>query len=151
MDPFWSPFRSEWASLGGPGDRNFDAGRARDLNFDPFSWFEPSFFGCQRTSKCEHSKKPDQSRSGSSKKFMLFNTSCFKNLPLTSGKVHIANMHFFWVKRTKKHREIEIRFLDPVAHFEEGRNFCSRYVSQNSRFPRVVCLCGAVGECGECH
>ena len=45
-------------------------------------------------------------------------------------------------------------FWDLLAHFEveEARNFGSEYVSQNSRvLPRVVCLCGAVGVCGECH
>ena len=37
------PFPSEWGLLGGPEDRNFDAGTSRDLDFDPFSWFEPPF------------------------------------------------------------------------------------------------------------
>ena len=26
-----------------PGDRNFDAGPWRDINFDPLSWLEPPF------------------------------------------------------------------------------------------------------------
>ena len=45
------------------------------------------------------------------------------------------------LKRTKKHRRIEITFLGVcVAHFEvEGvRNFGSGYVSQNSRFYHVL-------------
>ena len=37
--PRFGPFfLSEWASW---RDRNFDAGPARDFNFDSFSWFEP--------------------------------------------------------------------------------------------------------------
>ena len=43
--PFWHSFRSGWAPLGGPGDRNFDAGPSRDPNFDPLSWLEPLSFG----------------------------------------------------------------------------------------------------------
>ena len=41
-----------------------------------------------------------------------------------------------------------------LAHFEVEvhRNFWFRDMSQNSRvLQRVVCLCGAVGVCGECH
>ena len=43
---------------------------------------------------------------------------------------------------------------DFLAHFEVegGRIFFVRDASQNSGvLPRVVCLCGAVGFCGECH
>ena len=44
--------------------------------------------------------------------------------------------------------------MDLLAHFEvEGpRNFWYRDFRQNSRVsPRVVCVCGAVSVCGECH
>ena len=67
---------------------------------------------------------------------MLFDTFCFKNLLPTSGKVHFAKMSFVVeilgplifalcvlpsaarsLKRTKKHRGIEIRFLGPLGPF----------------------------------
>ena len=66
---------------------------------------------------------------------MLFDTSCFKNLLITSGEVHIAKMDIYRIfgplifalcfppsaarslKRMKKHRETEIRFLGPVGPY----------------------------------
>ena len=66
---FGSIFGRNGPTLGGPGDRNFDAGPSRDLNFDPLSWFEPAFWEERRVkkiSKCEHSKN-HKSRSGSPK------------------------------------------------------------------------------------
>ena len=144
--------------MGGREDRNFDAGLARDLNFDLLSWFEPSFLGGQKTSKCEHSKKTFQS--------VCFSTSCFKNLLLV---LHRKNASFFEtfaplltcslcflpsaaqsLKKTQKHRWIEIRFLGPLGPFLRFREpeILVRHVSPNSRFYHVVCLCGAVGVCG---
>ena len=49
--PFWLPFRSEWAPLEGPVDRNFDARPWRDLNSDPLSWFQSPFFGRSKKNK----------------------------------------------------------------------------------------------------
>ena len=66
---------------------------------------------------------------------MLFDPSCFKNLLITSGEVHIAKMHIYRffgplifalrflssaarsLKRMKKHRETEIRFLGPLGPY----------------------------------
>ena len=67
---------------------------------------------------------------------MLLDTSCFKNLLLTKGKVHIGKRCIFFeisihlifapcflpsaarsLKRTKKHRGIEIRFLGLLGPF----------------------------------
>ena len=45
-------------------------------------------------------------------------------------------------------------FWDPLAHFDvqEARNFWFGWsVTEQQVLPRVVCLCGAVGVCGECH
>ena len=132
-DPFWLRFRSEWAPLGGPGDRNFDAGPSRDLTFDPLSWFEPPSSGVKKTSKCEHSKNRinhavDRAKKTcclihfvsricfspkekcTSQKFMFFEilgsvifASCF--LPSAAKSL----------RRTKKLRGIEIRFLGPLG------------------------------------
>ena len=133
----WGPVHAGWPSTlfgrnGGPGDRNFDAGPSQDLTYDPFSWFEPG----QKTSKCEHSKNHINHAVVRPPKCTLFDTSCFKNLLLTKGKVHIAKMHIFvknfdpphfctvfsticgtLVEETKKHRRIEIRFLGPLGPF----------------------------------
>ena len=46
-------FRTKWTPLEGPGDRNFDAGPSRDLNFDALSWLEPCFFGGQKDHRSE--------------------------------------------------------------------------------------------------
>ena len=103
---------------------------------------------------------------------MLFDTFCFKNLLLTYGKVHIEKMIFFSIfldppifamyflpsaarslKRTKKHRWIEKRFLGPLGPFWGWRGSKFRFqicVTKQQVLPRVVCLCGAVGVCGEC-
>ena len=46
------------------------------------------------------------------------------------------------------------RFLGPLGPFRGsgGPKFVVRDASLNSRvLPRVVCLCGTVGVCGECH
>ena len=89
---------------------------------------------------------------------MLFDTSCFREFASHLKKNALHKNVFFEIsipliyalcflqsaarslKRTKKHRGIEIRFLGPLAHFEVegGRNFGSGYVSQNSRFYHVL-------------
>ena len=89
---------------------------------------------------------------------MLFYTSCFKNLLLTEGIVHIAKKTYFldWAtsffrcvfyhlrhgrgRERKNTGGSKLGFRDPLVHFEvEGsRNFGLGYVSQNSRFYHVL-------------
>ena len=91
MGPFVGPFfRSEWAPLGGLGDRNFDAGaECRDLFL---VW--PPILGGKKTSKCECSKC-QRSHPVDRPKCMSFDTSSLKNVLLTHGNVHIAKMRIF--------------------------------------------------------
>ena len=60
--PFWLPFRSEWAPLGGPGDQNFDA-KAR-LRAPFFCSSSP--FGESKNIKVGVCKKSFETPSGSS-------------------------------------------------------------------------------------
>ena len=97
---------------------------------------------------------------------MLFETFCFRNLLLTKGKVHIAKMLFISkfqspsfsaarsLKRMKNKGGSKLGFGDPLVHFEvEGRSkfLFGMCVTKQQVLPRVVCLCGTVGVCGECH
>ena len=168
MAPLSVPFRSEWAPLGGPGDRNFDAGARFRALF--LVWASP-FLLSPKPSKLEWAKIRWNTQ-WMDQKCMLFDTSCFKNLLLTWGKVHIDKMKIFSKFRSpsflhsvfhhlrhgrwrewRKHRWIEIRFLGPLGPFWDwgGRNFGSGHVSQYSRFYHVLSASGAVGVCGECH
>ena len=141
------------------GIAHFDTGPSGDLNFDPFSWFEPPFLGGQQTSKCEHSRQPYKSRSASLPKsacclIHLVSRICFSLREKCTSQKYIY-FSKFWVlsilhcflpsaarslKRTKKHTGIEIRFWGPLCPFEVegGRNLGSGYVLQNSRFCHVL-------------
>ena len=58
------------------------------------------------------------------------------------------------IKKSNEPRRSFPMFLGLLGAFcGWGRSkFLVRDVSQNSRnFPRVVCVCGAIGVCGECH
>ena len=123
-----------------------------------FNGLRPPFFGVSKT-KCEHSKT-NSIMLWVDPKCMLFNTSCFKNLLLTEGKVHIAQMHISFeilapsfysvfyhlrhgrLKRTKKHRGSKSGFWDPLADFEvEGcRNFRVRDMCNETAGFTTCCL-----------
>ena len=103
-------------------------------------------------------------------KNMLFNTHLYKHVALVQGKLHIAKKHFFRnfglphfytvlpsaARSSKKIMCQGARFQGfwtswPILSFKEPKNFV-RDASQNNRvLLRVVCLCGAVGVCRECH
>ena len=58
------------------------------------------------------------------------------------------------LKRTKNTGDRNLVIWDPLAHFEvEGwsKFLFGKCVTKQQVVPRVVCLCGAVGVCGEYH
>ena len=135
-------------------------------DFGPFSWFEPSLFGVYKHQSWSV-QKIRWNTQWIDQKCMLFNTSCFKNVFLTQGKVHFAKMFFFFFRNFEPPH-----FCTVFYHLRHGRQkkmsqgarnqgFWDRFreleffvqdASQNiTVLPRVVCLCGAVGLCGECH
>ena len=146
--------------MGGPGDRNFDAGPARDLYLDPLFLFEPPLFGCQKTSKCEHSKN-HMNHEGDRPAMHVVQYILFQEFAShLKQSAHRKNANVLGIvgslifqcflpsaarslKRTKKHRWIDIRFLGtpwPILRL--------RGVTKQKVLPCVVCLCGAVGVTG---
>ena len=161
---FWFPFRSEWASFRNPRDRNFDRrGTLISISFLGLSHTFRRVTEHQNVSVGKTKKKITQ---WIDQKKMLFTCILFQEFASHQGKMHIEKMHISGnfghphfslcflppaarsLKRTKKHREIEMRFLGPLVDFdvEERTKFWFRIcITKQQVFPRVV------GVCGECH
>ena len=124
---FWSPFRSEWVSLGGLGIEF----SMREPDFDPFSWFDPSFLGVKKTSKCEHSKNHMNHAVDRPKMHVVWYI-LFQECASHLGKIALHKMHFFFQN------------FDPPS-------FLHCFLPSAARSLKRTNLCGAVGLCGECR
>ena len=142
----------------------------REPDFEPFSWFEFPFWesknikvGVYKKSNETQVDRPKMhvvrdtvlQKCASYQKKCTFHKSIFFEI---SSSLIIA---LFFLPSAAQSSKIIMShgarfqgFWDFLAHFEveECRNFLVRNASQNSMLlPRVVCLCGSVGVCGECH
>ena len=136
MDKFWPCFSVGMGPFGRTWGSKFRRGTDAAPQFrSPFLvWDLPFFLGVKKHQSVSI-RKTISIMLWVDPKYMLFNTSCFKNLLLTEGKEHIAQMHisfeilaplFFTVFSTicgtvvwreRKNTGIEIGFSGPLGRF----------------------------------
>ena len=141
MAPFWTPFRSEWATLWEVRGIEFStrdgSGTLISISFFGLSslFGELFFLGGQKISKCEHSKNHLNHAMDRPKMHVVWYILFQESASHQKRSVHRKNASFFeffgslifalcfvpsaarTLRRTKKDRGIEIRFLGILGPF----------------------------------